>query len=117
MRRHDEVLARADKRAWRSVGTSYDEEVIRQLADALREEIEAHDLTRDARNAKTQHVVSLLGNVRGLESKVSALQAELDSANRTKYGVLHDVGATSYHEGYLAGLVAARAAIEALEKT
>lgn len=109
MSRHDAVLARADSFPAILVDAGA-VNVVKALAYALREEIKAHDKTRIERNTGSQRVATLLGNVRGLETKVSALQAELDSI---KGSFAH--GAAAYHEGYLAGLVAAQAAIKALE--
>lgn len=111
MSRHDAVLKRAEVFLQGAVsGARCD--LIRDLTAALVQEIVAHDETRIERNTSTQRVGTLLGNVRGLETKVSNLQTELESAKRTFFA--GDGGATSYAEGYLAGLVAARDAIEAL---
>lgn len=112
MSHHDDILRRARRFLADEEPGATPGALIYMLDTALRQEIAAHDETRDARNAGTKRVLELSGNMRGLEAKVSALQAELEGAKRD-FG--HS-GATSYHEGYLAGLVAAKAAIEALEK-
>lgn len=68
MSRHDAVLENA----------SYSHDSLaRQLADALREEMAAHDKTREERNKATQRASGLAGNVRSLEVKVHELQARL----------------------------------------
>jgi hypothetical protein len=46
-----------------------------EAADALEEEIAAHDRTREERNIQTKHVGNLLDNVRGLAAKVRELEA------------------------------------------
>ena len=67
MSRHDPILAWLRENA---TATPF----LAKVAEAFEEEIRAHDHTRTRRNEATKRAESLAGNVRGLETRVRALE-------------------------------------------